>query len=201
MFLKLLKHELRASGRALLPLFGGLILMALLARGSIWLLSTSQNSVTGVLSGSLIVLFILGCFGVVIVTAVLMMVRFARSVHGDEGYLTNTLPVSEHAILLSRVLISFFAIAAACGVVYLGYRICTYRVKSFSDLVNSLQELFLQAEVDVRATLWKALASGALSLLTLILQIFAAISIGHSFNTGKTGKSTTSARSPFPTSY
>ena len=42
-----------------------------------------------------------------IATIVLIVRRFAKTVFGREGYLTNTLPVSAHQLILSKLLVAF----------------------------------------------------------------------------------------------
>ena len=42
-----------------------------------------------------------------IATIVLIVRRFAQTVFGREGYLTNTLPVSAHQLILSKLLVAF----------------------------------------------------------------------------------------------
>ena len=85
MFLKLVKHELRESFRLLLPVFGGLLLMAGLARGSIALLEGVNDAAMRVVGVTFVVFFFLGCGAAVVLTAVFLIQRFTRSVYGDEG--------------------------------------------------------------------------------------------------------------------
>ena len=182
MFLKLVKHELHETARILPPVFGGLLLFAAMARTMIWAMEQSDNFVMDFMGSMFIGLFILACIACVILTAVLLMVRFAKSVHGDEGYLTHTLPVGVHSILLSRLLITVLSLAVALGVVCLGIFLCTWNVDALSELGEALDFLGLDT-----ALLWQALASVFVQLITTVLLIFAAISIGHSFNRGKAG--------------
>ena len=189
MFLKLVKHELHETYRLLLLLFAGLLVMAGLARGSIWIMDLSNNAALKILGVMLIGIFVLSRVATVILTVVLMMVRFARSVHGDEGYLTHTLPVGTHSILLSRLLVSFLAVLSSYAAVYLGFRICTAGVKSVSEIGTVFRLSMQELDIDPGRGLLKFGVMILVSSLTQILQIFAAISIGHSFNTGKTGKS------------
>ncbi|MBR6377770.1 MAG: hypothetical protein IKS05_08395 [Oscillospiraceae bacterium] len=189
MFLKLMKHELYAAGRVLLPLFGGLLLAAGLARGSIWVTAESQSDILNLLGGFLIAVFVLGCLATIILTVVLLMLRFARSVHGDEAYLTHTLPVGVHGILLSRLLSSFLWLVCAFAAMYLGFRICTAGIKPLDQAGRFFRFLLDQSGIDPDRLLLEGLLLGLVSSLSGILQAFAAISIGHSFNSGKTGKS------------
>lgn len=189
MFLKLVKHELHETYRLLLPLFAGLLVMAGLARGSNWIMSESNIAALKILGVMLIGIFVLSCVATVVLTVVLMMVRFARSVHGDEGYLTHTLPVGTHAILLSRLLVSLLAVLSSYAAVYLGYRIFVCGSRIVSEIGSAFRLTMQELELDTTSTLLQFGLMLLVGSLTQILQIFAAISIGHSFNTGKTGKS------------
>ena len=51
MFLKLFKHESHAAIRSMLPLLGGLLAMAGLARGSVWLMDVTNASAVESLAG------------------------------------------------------------------------------------------------------------------------------------------------------
>ena len=73
----------------------------------------------------LVVSFI-GIFGSLVVTEVLVFVRFYKNFYTDEGYLTFTLPVKRSKLLLSKTLnsIIWFALHTAlilvCVVIFLG---------------------------------------------------------------------------------
>ena len=189
MFLKLVKHELHAASRLLLPLWGALIAMAVLARGSVWMIETVDSPVTTILGVLMEFLFFLACFGVVVATMILMMVRFARTVHGDEAYLTHTLPVGTHSILLSRLLVTFLAVVCSIGMVVVGILLSTAGIDVFREIWQEIQLAFRAGGMEAEMTLLRICGLGILSILNSILMIYAAISIGHSFSTGKTGKS------------
>lgn len=187
MFLKLVKHELRESWRVLLPMFGGLLGMGLLVRGSIWLMQNSDALPVNTMGIMLFILFILSCVAVGVMTVVLLGLRYARSVFGDEGYLTNTLPVGVNTVLLSRVVVSSLALLCAYIVVYLSIRIATWKVEVFEE-IGSFVRLVLQGqEADMKAALLKTVGSLMIRAFSTVLKVFAAIAIGHSFNRGKVG--------------
>ncbi len=186
MFLKLVKHELHETARMLLPVFGGLLLLSAMARAMIWVMEQNDHVVLVFMGTLFISLFVFACIACVILTAILMMVRFTKSVHGDEGYLTHTLPVGVHSILLSRLLITVLSLAAALGVTYLAIRLCTWNVKAMEDFNMIFTSGFEYLGLD-SGFLWRVVASVFVSLVTTVLLIFAAISIGHSFNRGKVG--------------
>ena len=186
MFLKLLKHELHEASRMLLPIFGGLIVFAGVTRCTIWLMEQNDNPILSVTGGMVVGLFFMSCAACVILTAVLLLVRFAKSVHGDEGYLTHTLPVGVHSILLSRLLVTYLALLVSIGVAYVGIRFSLWNVKAASEIKEAFSFAFESLGMDSK-TLWMMIASYGSQLLATILLVFAAISIGHSFNRGKVG--------------
>ena len=190
MFLKMVKHEFHAAYRALIFVFGGLLLMALLTRGSIWLMSATKQSTPATVFGVMMIgLFILACIACVILTMILMMVRFAKSVHGDEGYLTNTLPVGIHTIILSRLLVSFVAALCSILAVYLSYRIVTFKLRAYGRIESMLSYAFNSQGIEGTRLLIETICIAVIGILTSILQLFAAVSIGHSFASKKAGMS------------
>lgn len=189
MFLKLVKHELFETFRLLPPVYGGLLLMAGLARGSIALLERADSPALRVVGVTLIIFFYLSCAAAVVLTAVFLILRFSRSVYGDEGYLTNTLPAGVHSILLSRLLVSVLAILFSCAVVYGSIRLCLVGLDLFSGFGEILEELFRRLDLDLDSTILRWAVMALLGVLALVLRIFAAIAIGHSFNRSKAGMS------------
>lgn len=189
MFLKLIRYELRELLRILLPVFGGLLLTAGLARGSIALMESTHSQAAEIFSVMLLGLFSLAAGAAVVATLVLAVLRFARSVHGDEGYLTNTLPAGVHAILLSRLLVSVLAILFSCAVVYGSVRLCLAGLELFPDFREILEQAFRQLDLDLDSTMLRWALMALLGVLALVLRIFAAIAIGHSFNRSKAGMS------------
>ncbi|MBQ1411383.1 MAG: hypothetical protein IIY94_08925 [Oscillospiraceae bacterium] len=189
MFLKLFKHESHAAIRSVLPLLGGLLAAAALARGSIWLMGTTDSTAVKTITALLLMMFFFGCFVAVIATMILMMVRFKKSVYSDEGYLTHTLPIGLNTILLSHLLISFLSVVASFVAVYLGFQIVVLKVDSLETVSSFLRRVMNALDIETDSLLLQLVCVGALNILTWILMIWAAIAIGHSFDNGKTGKS------------
>ena len=93
MLRKLLKHEFRATGRIMLPLFGILLLVSVGANFSSRGMLNSDSSLLRTLGTIFIMLFIVGIFAVGIISFVLMINRFYKNLLQDEGYVMMTLPV------------------------------------------------------------------------------------------------------------
>ncbi len=186
MFLKLVKHELHELLRVLLPIFGGLLVFAGVTRGTMWLMSQNDNAILSIMGGMFTGLFFMSCLACVILTGILLIVRFTKSVHGDEAYLTHTLPVGVHSILLSRLLVSVLFMVAAMGTAILSVLISTWRLEGLSEFTEGIGMLFESAGLE-SGFWWTMLASIFIQTITTVLMLFAAISIGHSFNRGKVG--------------
>ena len=79
MLRKLLKHEFRATGRIMLPLFGILLLVSVGANFSSRGMLNSDSSLLRTLGTIFIMLFIVGIFAVGIISFVLMINRFYKN--------------------------------------------------------------------------------------------------------------------------
>lgn len=106
MFGKLLKHEFKATGRTLGPLYGGFVALVLAACGMLWLtwqfgevkvglgtVKVETGTILGALSGVLTLVAVFAMMAIVIVTEVLIIMRFYRLL-GDDGYFWFSLPVT-----------------------------------------------------------------------------------------------------------
>ncbi len=100
MLTKLLKHEIKATGRVVPFVYLATAVMALVTYG------ISQIGI-GWLFGLSMVLLILLAITEVILTYVLVVVRYYRNLYGAEGYLMQTLPVRPAYLLISKIVVSF----------------------------------------------------------------------------------------------
>ena len=93
MLSKLIKHELRATGRTMLPLLGMLPVLAILAGISMNKLEHSEE-ISTLLEIFLVLIFVAFFIGIIAVCAIcfwMMISRFYKNLLGDEGYLMMTL--------------------------------------------------------------------------------------------------------------
>lgn len=111
---KLLKYEMKASARTLLPLYIGTLLVAAVCSFTLtsWLhtntgifesVTTSERH-SEIFSGFVFLLFFCLCVAIVVLTAMIVIQRFNKSLIGDEGYLMFTLPVTHVQLLSSKLL-------------------------------------------------------------------------------------------------
>ncbi len=109
---KLFKYEWRSISKLLLPIHGVVLLFALLSRfyftmsgGTDTLLNT-DSTIIGTLTTLLIFALVIVISSVAIFTFIYNGYHFYKNVFTDQGYLTNTLPVTPAQILLSKELVA-----------------------------------------------------------------------------------------------
>ena len=195
---KLLKQEFRATGRIMLPVFGALLILSVLANFSIRVLDSSagDNTVLRVLAILVLVFFGAAIFGAMIVTLWLMVTRFYRNLLKDEGYLMHTLPVSVHGLVWSKLIVSLVWFLATGLLITL--IIClTALIQSGTNISELLAQLPSWAEIKEQLAA-QGIHSGDITLfctefLVLILvgaiasclHFYAAMAMGHMFSKDK----------------
>ena len=110
MLRKLLKYELQATARILLPMYGVLLAISLINR-LFWFkgnLMTSDNTLFAITGIITLMLY----YGMLMITAVMTLMvllqRFYKNLLGVEGYLMHTLPVPTWALLASKTISGLF---------------------------------------------------------------------------------------------
>ena len=194
MLRKLMKHEFRATGRMMLPMFLLVLVTAVGANLSTRRLLETDNGALNTLGMLLLIAFTLAIMGVCIMPLVLMIQRFYKNLLRDEGYVMLTLPVSVHQHVWSKLLVSMAWFAATAAVVFLAFVILVYEVGLAQQFFTGLGDLLRQVRLgDYALELGPAVGIGVEVLVLLVLscaagclQIYAAMAIGHSFARRKT---------------
>lgn len=107
MFGKLLKHDFLATGRIMVIVYAIFAVLSAYILGSFYLGDVSVENM-GILETLSILLLVIGSVVNIILTIVVVMSHFQKSLYGDQGYLSFTLPVKSISILSSKLLISTF---------------------------------------------------------------------------------------------
>lgn len=141
MLRKLLKHEFRATGRIMLPLFGILLLVSVGANFSSRGMLNSDSSLLRTLGTIFIMLFIVVIFAVGIISFVLMINRFYKNLLQDEGYVMMTLPVCVHQQIWSKLIVSTVWFAATVVVIGLSCCIMAFDIRFVGDLWHGFLNL------------------------------------------------------------
>ena len=193
---KLLKHEFRATGRTMLPVYAAVVVLAVLANFSIRVIDRSVHTLLTIFCGLIIAAFIIGIIAAGIMTLVMMIKRFYTNYLKDEGYLMHTLPVSVHELVWSKMIVSVVWFICTFLVIWLVI-ILTALFQSGTNLAEIFADLPSWAEIreglnqyGIRmGDLW---VIGLETLLAIIvgglftcLHFYAAMSLGHMFSKDK----------------
>ena len=189
MFLRLLKQDLRATARVMIVLYAVVLVLSGATRV---MTSFMDQNVGGLLvvvfARLLVILFAVAVAACVVMTFVLMIIRFYKNFLTDEGYLMFTLPVTKGQLIWSKLLVSLVWAFASGVVGVLVVFILTVGTDA-QDILFSfgwLKELFsefstgenvmLVALFVVLVLLWAAY---------VYLKCYAAMAVGQSFGNHK----------------
>ena len=169
MFWNLVRYEFKNVNKWYLALYG-----AVLALSTLIGVQTSSLKSIDTPDQQMIMLVFLGLvFGGLIITLsistlILIIRRFKGSVYDRQGYLTLTLPVSEHQIILSKLLGAFiWSLASSLVFILSIYIILVLTGANFLDIF-SLEYLF-KFYMD---SFWLSVISFILSTVASILCIY-----------------------------
>jgi len=188
---KLLKHEFRATARVMLLVYAAVAAAAVLANLSIRMMDVTDDTFLNILFGLLITLFFLMVAAAAIITIVVMIGRFYRSLLKEQGYLMHTLPVTVHGHIWSKLIVSLVWFVATFVLLSLlvmatvfiqsGTALGDLFLYSPDEFVEILQADGLSVGDLTRLGLEWSLY-GILALLTLCLHFYAAMSLGQMFS-------------------
>lgn len=191
MLRKLMKHELRATSRIMLPIFLIVLLTAVGANVSSRLLLDMDNTLLNVLGVILFFAFFVAIIGSCIAAFIVMLQRFYKNLLQDEGYIMMTLPVSTHPLVMSKILTSVLWYAGTAITFVLSMLILAFDIDFIKNLCAGLRVLFhsftLSSDLLVNGPLFviELLLLFVIGCAGACLQFYAALSIGHSFSNHK----------------
>lgn len=194
MLSKLIKHEFRATSRIMWPVFLGMLALTALMRFSQLLLNGGHIPWLLQLIGVLLVIgFMMGLGALAFVPLVLSAVRWRDHVLKDEGYLTLTLPVSLHQLLISKLIVSavWYAAAFLVGLLSLMIAVSGWSTLQYvPDFFNDVFTAFFEMEASLRShallIVFELFCNFVFAVSAAELVVYAAFSIGYSFNKHKT---------------
>lgn len=172
---KLIKHELYALSRILLAIHGLLILFSFIGR--LLLGFGVLDRFPNFISATLVSVYLLTIFVVLVVTQLMVAVRFYKNLYTDEGYLSFTLPVSPASHLHAKWIASAIWIAIDFVVILLSFAIVLLNAdssKAFTSLLSSAQ-FFSFSEAVYTVIIY------VLSVILGPILIFFCISLGQLF--------------------
>ena len=183
MFWNLVRYEFKNVNKWYLALYGAVLALSAL----IGIQAKTYNNLPIKESQPILLIFLALVFGGLMITLgistlILIIRRFKGSVYDRQGYLTLTLPVSEHQIILAKLLGAFIWSLISSAVLVLSIYIILVIIEPNSINFLAFKDLF-QQYLD---SIGLYLISFILSTVSGILCIYLAISIGQLFNEYRT---------------
>ena len=177
---KLLKYEIPAMGRKLLPLYAAWAVTALLL-GLTTQSAESKNEFMVVISALLYTAIATTIF---VMTIILIVQRYSNSLLGDEAYFNHVLPVSVSAHIgnkaISATLWIFITVLVALLtglLIGIGALIVSGEFISLRELIRGFYEIDLPEHFGLYVI--EVLIMVVTGIVKTIMQIYAAITIGH----------------------
>ena len=183
MFWNLVRYEFKNVNKWFLALYAAVLSLSVI----IGIQGSTLSSTYYQDKGVVMLVFLSLVFGGLIITLgistlILIIQRFKGSVYDRRGYLTLTLPVSEHQILSAKLL-GAFVWSLTSTVVFLFSLYIIISMIQPDAFLSSFAEYMLKNYTD---DFWLALISYIFNTLASILCIYLSISIGQLFNEYRT---------------
>ena len=183
MFWNLVRYEFKNVNKWFLALYAAVLSLSVI----IGIQGSTLSSTYYQDKGVVMLVFLSLVFGGLVITLgistlILIIQRFKGSVYDRRGYLTLTLPVSEHQILSAKLLGAFVWSLASTVVFLFSLYIIIIMVYPGAYL-STFAEYILKNYQD---NFWLALISYIFNTLASILCIYLSISIGQLFNEYRT---------------
>lgn len=183
---KLVKHEFKDTMRLFLPMFGFIAVLTpvfsfMMRIGSSYQETARDSSALDIVFGSGITGYLLLLFALIIITQVLIVIRFYRTMASTEAYLTFTLPAKTGSILFSKWIVSMVwyvisLIIAAASVLMVLLIATPVTLGNISDAISFITRYI---EFDDFITLFLFIVMILCSISLTILRMYVSVMIGQ----------------------
>ncbi|MBQ7199998.1 MAG: hypothetical protein IJS24_01340 [Eubacterium sp.] len=185
---KMIKHEFKATGRLILPLFLLVIVMTpVLALLNKLASHIGRKSLAGgLLSGISMVSFVAMMIGACVAVFIYIMVRFYKTIATSEAYMTFCLPVNSHHVMLSKLIVAtiwqVLTVAIAIGSLYIMFII--NGIIEPGTVFSHMERMLTSSGIEYGSLfgfLFKIGAMIFISMITSILSWYLAVCLGQIF--------------------
>ncbi len=183
---KLLKYDLKWIYKLVIVFYALAFIFSLFSRMFLSIGDSLLWSILSKISSGIAVSMLVSS---IINTLMRSWVRFVRNIYKDEGYLTNTLPVSKRDIYLSKVLSSIIIMLTTTIVIITCLFICYYSKENIDILKKVLEMTANSYNISVIKLILTIGMIFFLELTFILLVGYTGIIIGHSSNNNKIVKS------------
>lgn len=196
---KLIKYEIKATSRLLLPLYCGIILFSIFSKISLHTLNiyevrymaTHNSLINFIVTTMTFISFFLYAFVIIttfIMTIVIAIRRFYKNLLSDEGYLMFTIPVNTNNLILSKLLTTIIWYIISIIVTIFSLMILSFSDDFFENIGKFyffLQRISydLSSIPEISLTVILIMLLIIIAFPSSILMIYASIAIGHTRHT------------------
>lgn len=189
MFLKVFKYDFKAIFFKFIPVLALLPVLAIVVR--LVNLIRLDNVFAGVMISLINGLFIFGSAALFVYTIVICIIRYVKSLFRDQGYLTHTLPVSKHQLLLSQILADVLMELISVVLVFLCFLVAYFDMEFARAFIEVISNIF--NEVITSEEFWNMFAGTFVLLIFItifgtlqnLFVIYTGVAIGHAFSKNK----------------
>lgn len=194
---KVLKYEMRSLAKSFLPLFGGFLAVTVLCKLSFEAASANvvRTDILELISLLFVTLYTIYAIVLFVMSAVFIVTHYYRTMAGNRGYLSHTLPVKTSTLIHAKLLAAVIWPAIACLVLALSFAVFALGHVSLGDLGNTaaeffqilgelLKELFtgpIAQHVNMPLLTVEFILWAAAEIVSFPLMVYASIAIGHLF--------------------
>lgn len=189
---RLLKYEFKSMSRILIPLFIAAIVLgfltALFFGGSGF---DGESLIYTVSMFIFMILFVVLVSASVVIAYVMSIQRFRKNLFGSEGYLMNTLPVSANCHIASKLIVAvlFQILSAIVAVAAWTAFVSTASDISFYEIAvgvkTGFSKLYGFTHGQLPLYMIEMVIVSLISVSCFNLEIYTAISVGHTLNNHK----------------
>jgi hypothetical protein len=192
---KLLKHEVKATGRTFLPLYGALLILTIFTKVAMTIgapnlfiesEAVEMGPIAEIILGIAFTLYFVLVVALCVMTLVVIIQRFYKNLFTDEGYLMFTLPVKTWEMVFSKLVVGFMW-SIVCGLM-LAISGFILSLGSFSMLEVSqaisagYADFYAQFGMSLNVILFELFLCMLVGGIASILMIYVSIAIGQLFN-------------------
>ncbi len=177
---KVLKYDLKALCRYLIPLYVVLLGLSMMIR---FLGFFDNISVIAIICGLLIVALVMLFIFSFMLAGIFLVKYYLENLFKEQGYLTHTLPVKKGTLLFSKVLASLVVFIVTALVLIVSLVIAFYQEGLFEEVMKGFNLSIYGMKI--YEFLLFMIVYGIIGYMTTILMVYASIAIGYSRSSNK----------------
>ena len=171
---KLIKYDFMDVSKLIIPFYIGMGVMGIVIR-VFWFILLNEKIddrvriSTGVFQFMSYFGYVIAIIGIILMTYYAVIIRYYRSIYGNEGYLTNTLPIETYEIILAKLL-TFFSWFVVNGIIIFFTFWFIIPVEGIFKANIFRPEVLREIEMFLRHSVGTALIIGIISMLVMTIE-------------------------------